>query len=94
LENDRQFAECFFPRLRLMFNAAAGLPAPLRQRLERLAVEVSGRLIPVTGSWGATETAPAVTTAHFDFGDARCIGVPVPGGEVKLCLRRTRTKSA
>ena len=35
-------------------------------------------------SWGATETAPAVTAAHFDFADARCIGVPLPGAEVKL----------
>lgn len=42
------------------------------------------REINVTGSWGATETAPAVTTAHFDFADARCIGVPLPGAEVKL----------
>jgi feruloyl-CoA synthase len=25
-----------------------------------------------------------VTTAHFDYADARCIGVPLPGTEVKL----------
>ena len=40
--------------------------------------------IPVTGSWGATETAPAVTTANFDYTDARCIGAPLPGTQVKL----------
>ena len=39
---------------------------------------------PVTGSWGATETAPAVTSAHYPHPDARCIGVPLPGAEVKL----------
>jgi feruloyl-CoA synthase len=38
----------------------------------------------VTGSWGATETAPAVTSAHYAFSEARCIGVPLPGAEVKL----------
>ncbi len=84
LEADAAFAARFFSRLRLMFNAAAALPATLRQRLGDLAVQTAGHPVPVTGSWGATETAPAVTSAHFDFADARCIGVPLPGAEVKL----------
>jgi feruloyl-CoA synthase len=84
LEADAAFAARFFSRLRLMFNAAAALPATLRQRLGDLAVRTVGHPVPVTGSWGATETAPAVTSAHFDFTDARCIGVPLPGAEVKL----------
>ncbi len=84
LEADAEFAARFFSRLRLMFNAAAALPAGLRTRLAELAVRTAGREIPVTGSWGATETAPAVTSAHMDFDDARCIGVPLPGAEVKL----------
>ena len=84
LEEDDDFAERFFSRLRLMFNAAAALPSTVRKRLEDRALQVAGRRIPVTGSWGATETAPAVTSAHFDFIDARCIGIPIPGAEVKL----------
>jgi len=84
LEADAAFAARFFSRIRLMFNAAAALPAALRQRLGDLAVRTAGRPVPVTGSWGATETAPAVTSAHFDFADARCIGVPLPGAAVKL----------
>jgi feruloyl-CoA synthase len=84
LENDRAFAGKFFSRLDLMFNAAAAPPAARRQRLETLAREVTGRDIPLTGSWGATETAPAVTSAHYAFTDARCIGVPLPGAELKL----------
>jgi feruloyl-CoA synthase len=84
LEADAEFAGRFFSRLRLMFNAAAALPAGLRDRLGSLARDTTGRAIPVTGSWGATETAPAVTSAHMDFTDARCIGVPLPGAEVKL----------
>ena len=39
---------------------------------------------PVTGAWGATETAPAVTSANFPYTDARCIGAPLPGAVVKL----------
>jgi feruloyl-CoA synthase len=84
LEADPAFAARFFSRLRLIFNAAAALPAALRSRLEELAARSAGRAVPVTGSWGATETAPAVTTAHFAYADARCIGVPLPGTQVKL----------
>jgi len=85
LEGDPAFAERFFSRLRLLFNAAAALPPALRDRLSTLAARYApGRAVPVTASWGATETAPAVTSAHFDFTDARCIGVPLPGAEVKL----------
>jgi feruloyl-CoA synthase len=84
LKSDPAFAAQFFSRLRLIFNAAAALPATLRSQLEELAAHGTGRAVPVTGSWGATETAPAVTTAHFGYDDARCIGVPLPGTQVKL----------
>jgi feruloyl-CoA synthase len=84
LEANPEFARKFFARLRLLFNAAAALPSGLRDRLRDLAAQASGRSIPVTGSWGATETAPAVTTANFDYTDARCIGAPLPGTQVKL----------
>ena len=83
LEADPAFAARFFSRLRLIFNAAAALPA-LRARLADVAQRTAGHPVPVTGSWGATETGPAVTTAHFEYADARCIGVPLPGAEVKL----------
>lgn len=84
LESDRELAEVFFSRLRFIFNSAAALPASLRERLAAVARAVTGREIPVTGGWGATETAPGVTLAHFPFTEAHCIGVPVPGLEVKL----------
>jgi len=84
LEADPAFAARFFSRLRLMFNAAAALPAALRERLTAIAAATAYRPVPVTGAWGATETAPAVTAAHFEYTDARCIGVPLPGTEVKL----------
>jgi feruloyl-CoA synthase len=84
LEADPEFADRFFSRLRLLFNAAAALPAALRERLARVAFRATGHEVPVTGSWGATETAPAVTSAHFAFTDTRCVGVPLPGAEVKL----------
>jgi feruloyl-CoA synthase len=84
LETDPEFAGRFFSRLRLIFNAAAALPPSLRQRLAAVAAKTTGRAIPVTGSWGLTETAPAVTSAHFEYDDPACIGVPLPGAEVRL----------
>ncbi len=84
LEADPDFAGRFFSRLRLIFNAAAALPPALRERLAAVAEKSTGHGVTVTGSWGATETAPAVTSAHYAFADARCIGVPLPGAQVKL----------
>jgi feruloyl-CoA synthase len=80
LEGDPELAGTFFSRLRLVFNAAAALPSALRERLVRLGEQTTGRRVPVTGSWGLTETAPAVTNAHFEFTDARSIGNSAPRG--------------
>lgn len=84
LESDRELAEAFFSRLRFMFYAAAALPEALWDRLRAVADDVAGHLVPLTASWGTTETAPAATTAHF--ASARCgyIGVPLPGVTLKL----------
>src|SRR5262249_42973077 len=71
-------------RLRLMFNAGSALPGALRERLGELTRRTTGRACPVTGARAAAERAPAVTAAHFEYADARCIGVPLPGAEVKL----------
>jgi feruloyl-CoA synthase len=84
LESDPEFAARFFSRLRLMLNAAAALPPSLRQRLTAVAEQVTGRQIPVTSAWGLTETSPACTSAHYFFDDPACIGIPLPGAEVKL----------
>jgi feruloyl-CoA synthase len=84
LESDDAFAERFFSRLRLAFTATAMLPEELRDRFREIAVRTTGQAVPITGSWGETETGPAVTTTNFDCADARCIGAPLPGAEVKL----------
>ena len=84
LEDDRALAEHFFSRLRFMFYAAAALPTDLAARLRRLASEVADHPVPLTSSWGATETAPAATSAHFPDSIDGCIGVPIPGTVIKL----------
>ena len=84
LADDRVFAERFFSRLRILFYAAASLPEALHRRLRTVARDVTGRDIPLTSSWGTTETGPAVTSAHYDPSPSGCIGVPIPGDTLKL----------
>ncbi len=38
----------------------------------------------LTTSWGATETSPAITSAHWKLDGAGCIGAPLPGLELKF----------
>ncbi len=84
LEQDRQFAERFFSRLRFAFYAAAALPQDLWERLRAVADDVADHDVPLTASWGTTETAPAATSAHFRSAPCGCIGVPIPGVTLKL----------
>jgi len=84
LEQDENFARAFFADLRLIFYAGAALPQDIWNRLEAVSVRTVGERIPLTSSWGMTETAPLATAAHFLIDRAGPIGVPAPGVEIKL----------
>lgn len=84
LERDAELRETFFQDLDALFYAAAALPQPLWERLERLAVETAGRKIPFLSAWGSTETAPSATQVHFPIERAGVIGLPGAGIEIKL----------
>lgn len=84
LESNRAFAEHFFSRLRLMFNAGSSMPETLWQRLKTVAAEVADHPVPLTSGFGSTETAPTVTTAHELSPPYGGIGTPMPGVTVKL----------
>lgn len=87
LERDPAIARTFFAKLRMIFYAGAALPQDLWTRLEAAAVRATGMRIPMTSSWGMTETAPLVTACHFLTERSGMIGVPAPGAEVKLVPR-------
>lgn len=84
LERDEALRRCFFKDLQLIFYAAAALSQDIWQRLEAVSVLATGRKVPMTSSWGATETSPAVTSAHFPIDRAGVIGLPLPGVTLKL----------
>ena len=84
LRADEALRRSFFSRLQMIFYAAAALPQHLWEALEELSVQTLGRKVPMVSSWGLTETAPAVTSCHFQADRSGVIGVPLPGCEVKL----------
>jgi feruloyl-CoA synthase len=88
LESDPSFAEAFFSRLEGVFYAGAALPQSLWERLEAVSrkVRAGGAQRPLwfTSSWGSTETAPAATSVHWRLDKAGCIGLPLPGIDLKF----------
>jgi feruloyl-CoA synthase len=84
LEADDELAARFFARLQIIFYAGASLSGDLWERLRGLSAKFAPTDVAMTTSWGATETAPAVTSAHFPLEGPGNIGVPLPGVQVKL----------
>jgi feruloyl-CoA synthase len=84
LEADADLARRFFGRLRMVFYAGAGMPVSTWRRLEAVAAKVRDEPIWLTTSWGSTETAPAITFAHWRLDRPGVIGLPMPGAEVKF----------
>jgi feruloyl-CoA synthase len=84
LEKDEQLARKFFTELKLIFYAGATLSQDLWDRLEALAIRVTGRRVPMVSSWGSTETAPVATSGHRIIDRAGVIGLPPPGVRLKF----------
>lgn len=84
LERDEALRSNFFKNLQLIFYAGAALPQDMWQRLEVVAIRATGRKVPMTSSWGATETSPLATSAHFFIDRAGVIGLPCPGVCIKM----------
>ncbi|MFM2329382.1 MAG: hypothetical protein RLZZ494_1485 [Pseudomonadota bacterium] len=84
LEGDLHFAREVLAGLRGVFYAGAALPAASWHRLQAVAAQVREEPLWLTTSWGSTETAPAVTTAHWKLDGAGCIGLPLPGVDLKF----------
>jgi feruloyl-CoA synthase len=84
LEQDELLRNNFFKHLQLIFYAGAALPQDLWERLERVAIQATGKKVVMTSSWGSTETSPLATAAHFTLEKAGVIGIPCPGVSLKM----------
>ncbi|MBC7941663.1 MAG: feruloyl-CoA synthase [Chitinophagaceae bacterium] len=84
LETDADFARAALGRLDMLFYAGAALTSSTWQRLQAVAARVRDKPLWLTTSWGATETSPAVTSAHWWLDGAGNIGLPLPGMQLKF----------
>ncbi len=84
LQQDREFRERFYSRVKLLYYAGAGLLQPVWDELDRLALETVGERIIMFTGLGATETGPSGFFPGKDLRRAGEIGLPPPGVVVKL----------
>jgi feruloyl-CoA synthase len=83
LERDEDLRRRFFGNLRLALYGGAGLPQPLYDRFQELAVQTIGERIFFTTGYGATETSSGCMAIYFPT-EAVGIGLPMPGLTLKL----------
>lgn len=83
LEADEALAASFFANLRVMLFGGAGLPQPLHDRLQRLAVKATGQRFMFVSGYGSTETGSAISYTWWEATRVG-IGLPVPGASLKL----------
>ncbi|MEA2541122.1 MAG: feruloyl-CoA synthase [Acidobacteriaceae bacterium] len=88
LRKDPEFVKALFVRLEMMFYAAASLPPPILREFEEAARQTRSSPVFFTTEWGATETAPVVTSVGLRSFAAGNIGTPVPGVDLKFVPTR------
>lgn len=84
LKSNPDSAKGLFKNLRMFFFAGAGLAQHVWDQLDQLAVDQTGKKVPMLTGLGATETAPSATFASVEECASGVIGTPCPGVELKL----------
>lgn len=84
LEQDNELAEVFFSRLTSMAYGGAAMGQDIYERLQVVAVRITGERISLSAGYGATETAPTSSNVHWPNGTMGLIGLPLPGNTFKL----------
>jgi feruloyl-CoA synthase len=84
LEKDEAFARHFLGALEFAYFSGASLPQDVHDRLQAVALRVAGRRIVIGTAYAATETTAAVMIRTWASPQSACIGLPLPGCELKL----------
>ncbi|WP_221794038.1 feruloyl-CoA synthase [Oceanobacter mangrovi] len=84
LREDRDAAENFFSRLNVMYFAGAGMAQHVWDALDQLAIEITGKKVPMMTGMGSTETGPGALFASIAECASGVVGTPSPGCEIKL----------
>ncbi|HPN04375.1 MAG TPA: AMP-binding protein [Hyphomonadaceae bacterium] len=83
MEQDAEFRDAFFSRMKYMVYGGATLSDDLYDRIQALAIASTGERIPLTTMYGATETQ-GVTMVHWELERVGMVGLPLPGQTLKL----------
>ena len=84
LERDESFARHFLENLEFAYFAGASLPQEVHDRLQAVAERTVGRRFVIGTAYGSTETTAAVMMRTWESSNSACIGLPLPGCELKL----------
>ncbi|MCO5130380.1 MAG: feruloyl-CoA synthase [Xanthobacteraceae bacterium] len=84
LREDGALREKFFGRLHAMFFSGAALSPYVWNSLDEIAVQVTGKRVPMLTGLGATETAPFFMSVTPETSRSGHVGLPVPGNDAKL----------
>ena len=83
-ERDSDFARHVFSRLEYAYFSGASLPEDVYARFQAAAQEAVGREVTIGTAFAATETTGAVIARTWHTPQTACIGLPLPGAEIKL----------
>lgn len=84
LRDDAALREKFFGKLHAMFFSGAALSPHVWGSLDEIAVQVTGKRVPMLTGLGATETAPFFMSVTPETSRSGHIGLPVLGNDAKL----------
>ncbi len=83
MEKDAALRDKFFSKLRQLGYGGATLSQDIYERIQALSIAATGKRIPFTTMYGATETQ-GVTVVHWLTERVGLIGLPLPGMTLKL----------
>ncbi|MCP4360818.1 MAG: AMP-binding protein [Chloroflexi bacterium] len=89
MKTDSELRQAFFKNLKFIFTAAAALDQTTYEGMKEMSRDVLGTVVPFFSAWGCTETSPCATLVYGEIEDARVIGLPIPGVEVKLAADKS-----
>lgn len=84
LEQDNPLAESFFSRLISMAYGGASMGQDIYERIQAVAIRVTGKRISLSAGYGATETSPTASNVHWPNDRMGLIGLPLPGNTFKM----------
>jgi feruloyl-CoA synthase len=84
MERDAGLRRSFFKNMRGLGYGGALLPQPTWERMQRLAVQEIGELLPFGTGWGMTETTATGVAVYWNTARTGLLGLPQPGVTLKL----------